>query len=93
MDIKSDGWYWGEADPQDLNKPVYIAIHNEGLFALHNLQCWFCRERSAVFDMGPNWHFIPCWECQKKYQGIWTAPEQSWYRRVWDAVVRLVRWR
>jgi len=38
----------------------------------HNLICWMCNKEPAVYDANPNWHFIPCWKCQKKYIGIWT---------------------
>lgn len=80
MGEHNDDWYWGDATHEELAQPVNIAIHNEGLFALHNLQCWFCRERSAVFDMSPNWCFLPCWECQKRYVGIWTKKPTRWQR-------------
>lgn len=37
--------------------------------AIHNLKCWFCKERSAVYDIHPVWAFLPCWECQEKIPG------------------------
>ena len=47
----------------------------------HSVQCWLCHERSAVYDAYPNWHFIPCWECQKTHTGIWTS-KKTWWQKI-----------
>jgi hypothetical protein len=73
---------WGDYKTEDLNKPIYISIHNEGLFALHNLMCWFCREESAIFYLGPKWCFYPCRTCQAKFKGAWTEPKKKWWQKI-----------
>lgn len=72
---------WGNATHDELSHPVHVAIHNEGLFALHNLTCWFCNERPAMFMMSPWWVFYPCEECQAKFQGAWTPKKKKWWKR------------
>ena len=39
----------------------------------HDLECWLCdNEQSAIYFANPHWVFMPCRECQKKYEGFWT---------------------
>ena len=48
----------------------------------HNLICWLCNRRSAVYAMYPQWVFMPCWKCQKQYEGIWTE-KKNWLGKLW----------
>ena len=59
-----------------LTERVVPEIEYFGLYAIHNLTCWICLERPAVYDLYPHWIFRPCWECQK---GI-SASRSWWYR-------------
>lgn len=38
----------------------------------HDLQCWLCQQNLAVYRGYPNWDFVPCWDCQSRYVGVWT---------------------
>ena len=35
-----------------------------GPFADHDVLCWICNQKSAVYDMSPVWVFRPCYRCQ-----------------------------
>lgn len=50
----------------------------------HKLQCWLCNENSAVYSGYPEWCFLPCWSCQKKYKGVWTK------KTFWQKFVELL---
>jgi hypothetical protein len=52
-----------------------IVLGFTGPAAHHNLVCWLCNVRPAVYDMHPNWFFRPCWTCQKKI-----APPRMWWQ-------------
>ncbi len=78
---------WNDAYLENLDNPVHISIHNEGLFALHNLTCWLCDKESAVYRLGPDWCFYPCRTCQTKYVGAWTVV-QPWWKRLIDRARR-----
>lgn len=61
---------------------IHVAIHYEGPFAFHNLSCWLCNERPAVYSMHPQWCFLPCVECQARVQSpVWT-PERRPFKRL-----------
>ena len=45
----------------------------------HNLVCWLCDKRSAVYYTWPKFIFYPCWRCQEKYEGAWTK-KKPWYK-------------
>lgn len=47
----------------------------------HNLICWMCEDKPAIYSMNPEWIFLPCRDCQKKYKGIWTNTKKWW--QVW----------
>lgn len=44
----------------------------------HNLICWMCNKRPAIYYMNPNWIFMPCRECQKIYVGFWSKKKPWW---------------
>lgn len=50
-----------------------------GMAFTHELLCWFCKEKSAVYSAYPQWCFLPCWDCQKRYKGVWTK-KTFWQR-------------
>lgn len=45
-----------------LHKPK---IHNEGIWATHDMACAICHVKSAIMDCQTE-VFYPCWECQSK---------------------------
>ncbi len=47
------------------HRPIHIEEIGPG-FAQHDVLCWLCNERPAVYDMNPTWVFRPCWECQER---------------------------
>ncbi len=57
------------------NEEKMINIHLKplgfGAFT-HDLQCWICDERPAVYSAYPDFCFLPCWYCQETNKGIWT---------------------
>ena len=44
----------------------------------HSVMCWICDKEPAVYSTWPNFIFIPCWKCQKKYKGWWTKKKKWW---------------
>jgi hypothetical protein len=73
-------------NPFDLPDTIHVAIHAEGGFAWHNLACWLCNERPAVYSMHPNWCFLPCRECQRRIDSpVWT-PERRRLKRLFNAL-------
>lgn len=52
-----------------MSKDLHIEIEAVGPAALHNLMCWMCEERKAVYHMYPTWCFGPCWECNAEIGG------------------------
>lgn len=55
-------------EPSDSND-IRITIEHIGPVSTHNLICWVCNERKAVYHMNPTWCFSPCWECDKAIGG------------------------
>jgi hypothetical protein len=47
----------------------------------HNVLCWLCDEKSAVYYANPKFVFYPCWSCQEIYEGEWTK-KKSWWERI-----------
>ena len=49
-----------------MTDPIKVQIDpiGPGIYQ-HNLLCWLCEERPAVYQANPHWCFAPCWECQK----------------------------
>lgn len=42
-----------------------IKIIAIGMLSDHDVMCWVCDKKPAVYDMNPTWVFRPCWKCQK----------------------------
>ena len=40
-------------------------IHNEGLWATHDMACAVCKKNHAILDCQTE-IFFPCWQCQKE---------------------------
>jgi len=59
---------------------VYITIESRHLpgVADHNLMCWICNRKSAIYLMNPHWIFMPCRKCQGDYIGFWTKKIPWW---------------
>lgn len=56
-----------EIDITKAEKKMKIIINFIGPVAEHNLLCWLCEEKPAVYDMNPNFIFRPCWGCQEVF--------------------------
>lgn len=63
--------------------PVRITIESRHLpgGADHNLICWICDKKSAIYSMYPYWMFLPCYDCQGniKGEGIWNILKKKWW--------------
>lgn len=57
-----------------------IRIEHIGPAATHNVICWLCNERKAVYRMYPVWCFSPCWECDRQIGGM-LIRKRKWWRR------------
>ena len=61
-----------------------VRLEFDGPVVHHDVLCWLCNARSAVYDMNPNWVFRPCWECQESIGAtgriIWRN-RLGWLRR------------
>lgn len=81
-----------------------IEIEFHGPFATHNLPCYVCQERKAVFVCHEG-YFQPCWECQKegwelkrpkaldkKSGGYMSVDRDQAIARNWNVMARLARW-
>ena len=65
-----------------LGKPVSIELLDIGAGAVsHNLLCWICNKKKAVYNMYPNWIFQPCWDCQARL-GL-TGIEVKYKKKKW----------
>lgn len=55
--------------------------------AEHNLICWICGIKPAVYSMYPNWMFLPCWRCQSniKTEGVWNRLKKPWWK-FWSVI-------
>jgi len=66
---------------QNLNyiedNPVKITIESRHLpgGSDHNLICWVCEKRHAIYSMHPEWIFKPCNKCERKIHG---KPKKWW---------------
>lgn len=60
---------------------VRIEIDFVGPACTHNLICWVCGERKAVYHMYPVWCFGPCWECNGDIGGSLTRLRSGLFRR------------
>lgn len=72
--------------------PIYETrepqIHNEGLWADHDMPCAVCHVHPAVMDCQSQ-VFAPCWECQIEGWGIkkkWLWP---WQRKPIEGRMKL----
>lgn len=65
----------------DMSEPIHISIEPHGMGATHNLMCWLCGLRKAVYNMSPVWAFQPCDECSSKFLGGQLKRERKW--KVW----------
>jgi hypothetical protein len=61
-------------------EPLHIAIEFHGPAATHNLMCWLCDERPAVYKMHPDWVFAPCWTCQAQIASPVGTQRRPWWR-------------
>lgn len=51
----------------------------------HDVLCWLCNKRPAVYDMNPTWVFRPCWKCQKEIKRggkIIFRDNLNWFQRL-----------
>jgi hypothetical protein len=59
---------------------IDIKLGASGMGFTHSLLCWHCKEKPAVYRANPYWDFIPCWDCQSRYVGVWT--KKSFWKRL-----------
>ena len=65
-------------------------LRSEGPAVIHDLGCWECWQRPAVYDVMAR-AFLPCWECQgPRYNPVRRHLRLSDMRR--DDLPWLVRW-
>jgi hypothetical protein len=60
-------------------KTIELEPIGAGAFT-HKLECWLCNDEPAVYSANPDWCFLPCWKCQKKYTDIWT--KKTFYQKL-----------
>lgn len=46
-----------------------VTLEHHGPATLHDVLCWACNKRSAVYSMHPVWAFEPCWKCNEQIGG------------------------
>jgi len=57
-------------------KKIKVKIEFFGPVAEHNLLCWHCFEKSAIYDINKS-IFKPCWHCQKIFGML---NHKKWYQ-------------
>ena len=59
--------------------PIHIKMFDIASCVNHNLMCWLCDKQPAVYNVYPNFIFLPCWKCQKINIGWWSKKKKRWY--------------
>ena len=67
-----------------IHRDVEIVYH--GPAATHNVKCWLCGDKPAIYNMNPVWRFEPCWSCQKVLNET-----KSWRTKILEKIMYSMR--
>jgi hypothetical protein len=67
-----------------MREPVQIDFEYIFMGADHNLMCWVCNKRKAVYNMYPVWVFQPCWQCNQDIGGE-VVRKRPWFRNLFSS--------
>lgn len=63
--------------------PLVVQFKWDGPACNHNLVCWVCRSKAAVYFVNERL-FRPCWECQREtIDTFWSRVVRAWRVLVW----------